>query len=77
MRADARTRAFRATNPADPAGSEDGITKGVGSVWLVTSASAGLERIDPVTNAIVARLQLPKGLFNPIYVSDSGWVASF
>jgi virginiamycin B lyase len=76
LRTDARTGVIQATIAAGPADSEGGITTGAGSVWLVTSASSELDRIDAATNSIVARIQLPKGSFNPIYAGDSVWVAS-
>jgi virginiamycin B lyase len=76
VRADPETGAIQATIPASPADSEGGITTGAGSVWLVTSASSELDRIDAATNTITARIQLPKGSFNPIYAGDSVWVAS-
>ena len=76
VRANATTGVIQATIPASPADSEGGITSGAGSVWLVTSASSELDRIDPATNAVVARIQLPKGSFNPIYAGDSVWIAS-
>jgi virginiamycin B lyase len=76
LRADVKTGAIEATVPAGPADSEGGITTGAGSVWLVTSASSELDRIDAGTNSIVARIQLPKGSFNPIFAGDSVWVAS-
>jgi virginiamycin B lyase len=76
LRADVKTGAIQATVPAGPADSEGGITTGAGSVWLVTSASGELDRIDATTNSIVARIQLPKGSFNPIFAGNSVWVAS-
>ena len=43
----------------------------------MTSASSELDRIiDAATNAVVARIALPKGSFNPIFAGDSVWVAS-
>ena len=39
-------------------------------------ASSELDRIDPATNSIVARIVLPKGSFNPIFAGASIWVAS-
>jgi virginiamycin B lyase len=76
VRANPKTGVIQATIPANPADSEGGITTGAGSVWLVTSATSELDRIDAATNMIVARIQLPRGSFNPIYAGDSVWVAS-
>jgi len=75
LRADAHTGAIQATIAASPADSEGGIAAGAGSVWLVTSASSELDRIDAGSNAVVAKIQLPKGSFNPIFAGDSVWVA--
>jgi virginiamycin B lyase len=76
VRANPSTGATEATIQASPADSEGGITTGAGSVWLVTSSTSELDRIDATTNAIVARITLPKGTFNPIFAGDSVWVAS-
>ncbi len=76
IRADAKTGAIQATIAATPADSEGGITTGAGSVWLVTSDSSVLDRIDAKTNTIVAHIELPKGSFNPIFAGGSVWVAS-
>jgi virginiamycin B lyase len=75
LRADVHTGAIQATIAASPADSEGGIAAGAGSVWLVTSASSELDRIDAASNAVVAKIQLPKGSFNPIFAGDSVWVA--
>jgi streptogramin lyase len=76
LRVDQSTGAVQATIAASPADSEGGITTGANSVWLVTSASSELDRIDAKTNTVVAKIQLPKGSFNPIFAGDSVWVAS-
>lgn len=76
IRADAKTGAIQATIAATPADSEGGITTGAGSVWLVTSDSSILARIDAKTNAVVAHISLPKGSFNPVFAAGSVWVAS-
>jgi streptogramin lyase len=75
-RANPETGVIETTIAAGPADSEGGITTGAGSVWLVTSATSELDRIDPVSNSIVAKIQIPKGSFNPIFAGDSVWVAS-
>ncbi len=76
VRADAESGKIQATISAGPADSEGGITTGAGSVWLVTSASSELDRVDAETNTVVARIQLPKGSFNPIFAGGFVWVAS-
>src|ERR1700754_1696644 len=54
VRASAATGRIQKTIAVSPANSEGGITVGAGSVWLVTSASGILSRIDPRTNAVIA-----------------------
>jgi len=76
FRADVITGTIKASVPVGPADSEGGITTGAGSVWLVSSSSSELDRIDPSTNTVIARIQLPKGSFNPIFAGDFVWVAS-
>lgn len=76
VRADAKTGAIQATIPAGPADSEGGIATGAGSVWLVTSKAGELDRIDPVSNRIVAKIAIPAGSFNPVFANDSIWVSS-
>jgi streptogramin lyase len=67
---------MQATIPAGPADSEGGIATGAGSVWLVTSKTGELVRIDPATNQIAAKIQIPPGSFNPVFAGDSIWVSS-
>jgi len=76
IRADAKSGVIQATVGVGPADSEGGITTGAGSVWLVSTASSELDRIDPSSNTVVARIQLAKGSFNPVFAGDSVWVAS-
>jgi streptogramin lyase len=75
FRADVHTGAIQATVAVGPADSEGGITTGAGSVWLVSSTSSELDRVDQASNKVVARIQLPKGSTNPIFAGDSIWVA--
>ena len=77
VRVDARTGAVQATVAAGPADSEGGIAAGGGSIWLVSSASSELDRIDPSANKVTARIQLPKGSYNPVFAGDSVWVSSY
>jgi virginiamycin B lyase len=75
VRTDAHTGVVQTTIAASPADWEGGITTGAGSVWLVTSSSSELDRIDAASNAVVAKIRLPKGSFNPIFAGGSVWVA--
>jgi virginiamycin B lyase len=76
QRVDARTGMLQATIAAAPADSEGGIAAGAGSVWLVVSNTSELDRIDAKSNAVIARISLPEGSFNPIYADGFVWVAS-
>ncbi len=59
-----------------PANSEGGITVGAGSVWMVVTPST-LARINPQTNTVVARIELPSGSENPLFSDGFIWVSSF
>ena len=76
VRADIKTGAIQATIQAGPADSEGGISTGAGSVWLVTSKASELDRIDPATNTVIAKITIPPGSFNPIFANDSIWISS-
>jgi streptogramin lyase len=73
---DAATGAPQATVAAGPVDSEGGIAVGAGSVWIVTSKSSDLARIDPATNKVSVSIRIPAGSFNPIFADDSIWVSS-
>lgn len=75
-RLDEATGKVTAEIAADPANSEGGITVGDGSVWIVVKPST-LVRIDPATNAVVSKLELPSGSENPAFGDGFVWVASF
>ena len=61
---------------ADPANSEGGITVGEGAVWMVIKPST-LIRVDPATNTVTSRLDLPSGTENPAYADGFLWISSF
>jgi virginiamycin B lyase len=52
------------------------VTAGADSVWLVVSNASELDRIDAKSNAVVAKISLPKGSFNPVFANGAVWVAS-
>ena len=76
LRVDETTGKTIAEIPADPANSEGGITIGDGAVFLVVKPST-LLKIDPVSNTVVAKLDLPSESENPFFGDGSVWVASF
>lgn len=76
MRIDPATGAATATVDDDPENSEGGIAAGAGSVWTVVKPST-LIRIDPKTNAIVARIPLPTTAANPVFGEGFVWVSTF
>jgi DNA-binding beta-propeller fold protein YncE len=76
LRVDETTGKTIAEIPADPANSEGGITIGDGSVFLVVKPST-LLKIDPATNTVVAKLDLPSESENPFFGDGFVWVASF
>jgi virginiamycin B lyase len=76
LRVDEATGKTIAEIPADPANSEGGITIGDGSVFLVVKPST-LLKIDPTTNTVVAKLDLPSESENPFFGDGFVWVSSF
>ncbi len=76
LRIDPATGKVIAKIPADPANSEGGITAGAGSIWIVTKP-ATLVRIDPATNAVIGKYDLPHGSENPLFSDGSIWISSF
>jgi streptogramin lyase len=61
---------------ADPANSEGGITTGLGAVYIVVKPST-LLKVDPDTNTVVAKLDLPSESENPFFGNGFVWVTSF
>jgi virginiamycin B lyase len=76
VRADVNTGRVQFTLPIGPASSEGGITVGAGSVWIATSSSGILSRIDPGTNTVVASITIPSGSFCPLFADGFVWVTS-
>lgn len=76
VRVDEATGKTLAEIDADPANSEGGITIGDGAVYLVVKPST-LLKIDPETNAVVAKLDLPSESENPFFGDGFVWVTSF
>ena len=57
-----------------PAEAESGITTSPDSVWLVIDKVGSLARIDPSTGAILRRIRIPSGSYNPLYSEGQIWV---
>jgi len=57
-----------------PAAPEGGVTYGAGSVWLITSKSGDLARINPANGAILNIFHVPPGSFNPAFSGTMMWV---
>jgi len=76
VRVDETTGKSTAEIPADPANSEGGIAVGDGAVWLVVKPST-LLRVDPVSNSIAARLDLPSQSEDPFFADGFVWITSF
>jgi YVTN family beta-propeller protein len=75
-RIDLKTNQITQTIAATPADSEGGITVSPDSVWMVTDQAGTLTRIDPKTNTVRAKVQLPAGAVNPLYADGLVWVTS-
>lgn len=76
VRIDETTGKPTAEVPADPANSEGAITIGAGSVWLVVKPST-LIRVDPGSNTVVAKIELPSESEDPFFSDGFVWVTSF
>ena len=59
-----------------PAGEEGGIAVSGDSVWVVSDDSGLLNRINPRSNTIRQKIQLPAGSYNPIYSRDRIWITT-
>jgi virginiamycin B lyase len=78
VRVDLETQTVAASIPtgiADRAG-ELSVTTGAGSVWLLTSPSGVLSRVDPKTNAVVARVVVRPYSFAAAFGFGSVWVSN-
>lgn len=71
---DLKTRTLKAVFAVGPGAKEGGIAVGAGSVWLMTDKEGSLARIDPATGAVVAKVQLPPGSYNPTFSEGRVWV---
>lgn len=71
---DLKTRTLKAVFDVGPGAKEGGIAVGAGSVWLMVDTQGTLARIDPATGAVVAKVQLPPGSYNPVFSDGRIWV---
>ena len=72
---DLKTRTLAAVFDVGPAAKESGIAVGAGSVWLIVDKQGVLARIDPATGAIVAKVEVPPGSYNPVFSEGRVWVS--
>ena len=77
VRVDAKTNRVSATLSVGPAGPEGGIAASPDSIWLVTDKAGTLSRIDPATNAVRQKVQIPAGSFNSAYSEGTVWITGF
>lgn len=76
-RVDLKTNAITAILPVGPADPEGGITAGDDSIWLVTNKGGmlgTLSRIDPQTNEVRQKIEIPGGSANPLFYEGSVWI---
>ena len=73
-RVDIRKRVLDRVFDIGPAGGEQSVAIGAGSVWLVTDKAGTLARIDPASGAVVKTIQLPPGSYNPAFSGGFVWV---
>jgi streptogramin lyase len=72
---DLLTNKITATLPIGPAAPEGGIAASADSIWIVTSKSGTLSRIDPKNGTVRQQIAIPAGSFNPIYADGIIWVS--
>jgi len=71
-----KTGKVAATWPLSIGNSEGGIATGAGSFWMMTDAKGTLARIDPATNAVIARTQIAPGSYAVAFGNDAVWITS-
>jgi streptogramin lyase len=77
VRVDVKTNQITATLNVGPAGPEGGIAASADSIWLVTDKIGTLSRIDPATNSVQQKIQIPAGSFNPVFNEGTIWISGF
>jgi virginiamycin B lyase len=68
------TNKITATLPIGPAAPEGGIAASADSIWMVTSKTGMLARIDPTSGKVRQQVSIPAGSDNPIYSDGTIWV---
>lgn len=63
------------TGIAEPRG-ETNVVAGDGSIWVPSDAAGTISRIDPATNAVVAKIEVAPGTFFLAYGMDALWAVS-
>ncbi len=71
---DLKTRTVAAIFDVGPGAKEGGVAVGAGSVWMMVDTQGSLARIDPATGAVVDKVQLPPGSYNPVFSEGRVWV---
>jgi virginiamycin B lyase len=67
---------IQATWPISIGNTEGGVATGAGSFWMMTDAVGTLARIDPATNAVIARIQIAPGSYAVACGGDAVWITS-
>jgi virginiamycin B lyase len=62
--------------PLGPAGEEGGIAASRDSIWLISDDAGTLNRIDPRSNTVRQKVQVPAGSYNPIYSRGKIWITT-
>jgi YVTN family beta-propeller protein len=71
----ATIQATIATGVADGSG-ELSLAAGAGSIWLLTDSTGVLSRIDPATNAVVARINVKPHSYAAVFGFGSVWITN-
>jgi virginiamycin B lyase len=71
---DLATNTVTSIFPVGPAADEGGITFGADSIWLMIDKQGTLARIDPASGAVLDRIHIPPGSFNPAFLAGAVWI---
>jgi streptogramin lyase len=75
VRVDLATREVSVVPGVGPAKREGGIASSPDAVWLIVDRKSTLVRLDPRSGAVVQRIHVPRGSYNPLYGEGRIWVS--
>lgn len=75
-RVDLTTAQVTATIPMTIANTEGGLAVGASNVWMLTDTRGTLVRIDPASNRVVARIDVPASSYAVAFGEGAVWVTN-